>query len=899
MPTPWKDRALALAIGAAAFALYVRTLAPGLVPIMDTPMFQFLGRVLGVAHNPGYPFYSLVTYPFSFVPIGTLAYRINLFSALCGGLTVALAYMITRRLQTGRIAALVAAAGLAVGTVFWSQATIAEVYTLHAALVAGILLALLTWEATRNARYFYLAIVLFAAGLGNHTTIVGFAPAIALFAIAVDPGFVRRARTLFAVVAILLAGLCQYGFILLRTSQGAYAESPATDFLALVDVVRGHQFANRLFVFDWRTVLTDRLPFLISHVLVPEFTLAGLGLAAVGAAWLVARRWRDSLLLLAGGAAIFVFALNYDVVDIHVVLIPVFLVLWIAAGAGLHALMMETGRRARIAGAVLAMVFAALPVWMLVTHFPVNDQSREVDAATALDQLFDVLPDRSAIVREDFIVDRMVSYELLGRGLARARTLTILPEERPRLLEFLDQGFQEFAFDRSAARLRAGGFDVSYEPFGAARVPLVEFVATRPRGTLIALAIPGAEAAAFDATERGIFALVGAPTDIFRGRIQSNLALAGERDRGAAIWRVDPKGVDLRASELAGAEAPSWSVPDGLELAASGIRATVRRAARDLVATGQGLAVAVWTPDRARVDTFVAERDGSGRFAVTLPRTALSAYRVRGLAPTVSLSPASADLRDIFSSGNVLIGASPGAVVTVELHGTERLRPRVLRQSAPSITVAVEGCDEDACAAAPVDAQGARVTRLRISMPANLHESGSLELCVGAVPSAATAAVTGDAARASVQRLDTQGLLDRLDRGTERLVMSRGEQASLVADGWSGVEFDSVTPFRWIEGVPARLMLPVTLAAPFSIALQAFSGDDAQTSRRTVQLVLNGVALPAQAVLPNWHEYSWTPPVGALHRGPNAVSVVVADPEHPTRRGAGIVAVTSVTVSAR
>jgi hypothetical protein len=53
MPTPWKDRALALAIGAAAFALYVRTPAPGLVPIMDTPMFQFLGRVLGVAHNPG------------------------------------------------------------------------------------------------------------------------------------------------------------------------------------------------------------------------------------------------------------------------------------------------------------------------------------------------------------------------------------------------------------------------------------------------------------------------------------------------------------------------------------------------------------------------------------------------------------------------------------------------------------------------------------------------------------------------------------------------------------------------------------------------------------------------------------------------------------------------------
>jgi hypothetical protein len=71
-------------------------------------------------------------------------------------------------------------------------------------------------------------------------------------------------------------------------------------------------------------------------------------------------------------------------------------------------------------------------------------------------------------VREDFIVDRMVSYELLGRGLARTRTLAMLPEDRPRLVELLDQGFQEFAFDRSAARLRVEGFDVSYEPFGSA-----------------------------------------------------------------------------------------------------------------------------------------------------------------------------------------------------------------------------------------------------------------------------------------------------------------------------------------------------------------------------------------------------------------------------------------------
>ena len=57
------DVACAVAAGAAALVVYGRTLAPGLIALLDTPMFQFIGRVLGVPHNPGYPLYVLLTYP--------------------------------------------------------------------------------------------------------------------------------------------------------------------------------------------------------------------------------------------------------------------------------------------------------------------------------------------------------------------------------------------------------------------------------------------------------------------------------------------------------------------------------------------------------------------------------------------------------------------------------------------------------------------------------------------------------------------------------------------------------------------------------------------------------------------------------------------------------------------
>lgn len=184
--TTVRDWLCAVLVGLGAFLVYVRTLAPGLVAEVDSPMFQFIGRVLGVAHNPGYPFYVLVTHPFSYIPVGSLAYRLNLFSALLGSLTVALAFMVARKLQCRRVIAAAVALGLAFGHVFWSQSVIAEVYTLYAATLSGVVLALLAWAETRRAACYYLAIGLFAAGLGNHTTIVGFMPGIALFVFLTD-----------------------------------------------------------------------------------------------------------------------------------------------------------------------------------------------------------------------------------------------------------------------------------------------------------------------------------------------------------------------------------------------------------------------------------------------------------------------------------------------------------------------------------------------------------------------------------------------------------------------------------------------------------------------------------------------------------------------------------------
>ena len=172
---------------------------------------------------------------------------------------------------------------MAFGHIFWSQSLIAEVYTLDSAIIAGMLLALLAWGQTGRPALFFTSVALFAAGLGNHTTIVGFAPGMALYAVLKNRQFVLRARTLAITTLILFAGLLQYGFIIIRSRQpGAYLESRATTVRELVGVMSGQQFGDRLFAFEWRTVVFDRLPWLIGRVLTPELTLPGMALALIG-----------------------------------------------------------------------------------------------------------------------------------------------------------------------------------------------------------------------------------------------------------------------------------------------------------------------------------------------------------------------------------------------------------------------------------------------------------------------------------------------------------------------------------------------------------------------------------------------------------------------------------------
>ncbi len=170
------ERRIALGLGLAIFALYVITAAPGLYWLdsgeLTTAAFQ-----LGTAHPSGYPLHSLFGKGFSLFPVGSVAFRLTLLSAVAGAVTVSLVFLLAYRVATSvdvpplvaRIAAVTGALLMGLSHGFYRQATVTEVYTLAATAAVGSLL--LFWHVLRKRDPRWELLLAFVAGLaalGSH-----------------------------------------------------------------------------------------------------------------------------------------------------------------------------------------------------------------------------------------------------------------------------------------------------------------------------------------------------------------------------------------------------------------------------------------------------------------------------------------------------------------------------------------------------------------------------------------------------------------------------------------------------------------------------------------------------------------------------------------------------------
>lgn len=441
------DLVVAVLLGAGAFALYLMTLAPTVLT-GDGGEFQFVPYLLGVAHPTGYPLYVVLGWAWSrLLPVGDVAFRLNLFSALAAAAAVGFVYPTTRCLLrqalpalsplTNRLIAVLAGAILAVTPTLWSQAIIAEVYGLHLLLIVLLCCLLLAWGEQRSVldgapgegrqqRLLLGAAFTFGLGVAHHRTTLLVVPAILVYVWLVERRVFRDWRLILKVLLLVLLPLVLYLLIPLRAPHTPYLRLPLTQDreLALyentlpgfVEFVMGGPFGGSV---DLTVDLAARLA-MAWGFLWDEVGWLGVLLALAGIVWLAlpgrlapAGARRRTLLALTGLAflALMAFNLVYTIGDIFVMYIPVYfvVVLWLAIGVGglargLAAVLSRSAARAVhwVIPTAIALLFFLLPVRMVLANYDTVDRSGDTSAREGWEAILaESLPSGAVLVSDD------------------------------------------------------------------------------------------------------------------------------------------------------------------------------------------------------------------------------------------------------------------------------------------------------------------------------------------------------------------------------------------------------------------------------------------------------------------------------------------------------------------
>jgi tetratricopeptide (TPR) repeat protein len=363
--------ALGPVVFVAAFALFVAAAAPGLY-LRDAGELSTAAFTLGVAHETGFALWCLLAKAATLIPVGEVATRVTLLSALGGAATAWLAYRVVRALATdgelepgespsaranaGAAAGVAAAAVVAAGLTFFRAATVPEVYTPTAAALAA---ALWLWPSllAGDRRAGLLLAFLGGLSLGLHAhlrLLVGPAAVVAaLWRLRRGDRWPLVAPTALALGAAVVA------YLPLRA-----ARAPAANWADphTLGGVAAHLSAARI-----RGAYADQMFHRVGAHLAAfaRLTEGQLGVpvllfAAGGLVWLMAEPKRRALgvilIVILVGDALYSAALNPmaidDLQDGH----PTALALAIAAGAGVLAAARRLGGAAPWAAAAMAVL---------------------------------------------------------------------------------------------------------------------------------------------------------------------------------------------------------------------------------------------------------------------------------------------------------------------------------------------------------------------------------------------------------------------------------------------------------------------------------------------------------------------------------------------------------------
>jgi 4-amino-4-deoxy-L-arabinose transferase-like glycosyltransferase len=384
------------------FAVYMATLAPS-VTFFDSGEFLTATASLGSAHSPGYPLFLMFAKPFTWLPLGNIAFRINMATAFSSSLACLGVYLLTIRLLRDeqlmdnpvfsawsiKLAGLSAACAFAFTPRLWLQSNHDKPYPLLAFITAVIFYLILLWrqhykQGEERPAFIYAATFLAGMSMAAHQSVVLLLPAWTVLIVLADWRMITRIKELILATAFALFGFSVHLYLPLRATQNPLLNwgdpKSSTQFLWHF-LRRGYQSEPHLR--DASLLWEQIKAFNVPH----EFTWVGV-LLVVFALFRLWHLQRDIVIAYLTVICVFLLVIaGYFNTPREMIFLteefftPVYLLTAVLIGVGLHCLLEFAVKNARLPehfgfsvyGLVTGMFFS-LPVVMCITKYYENDQ---------------------------------------------------------------------------------------------------------------------------------------------------------------------------------------------------------------------------------------------------------------------------------------------------------------------------------------------------------------------------------------------------------------------------------------------------------------------------------------------------------------------------------------------
>jgi MprA protease rhombosortase-interaction domain-containing protein len=445
--------------------IYLLTLAPS-VTFFDSGEFLTAVSSLGTAHSPGYPLFINYAKPFTFLPFGSIAFRINIATAVSAGLACYGVYLLSSHLLKDeafpgeertaalarRLVPLCAALTFACTARLWLQSNHDKPYPLLAFICAIVLYLMLLWRESYLAgaerpSYVYLGAFLCGLGTGAHQIMVLMIPVYALLLISADRRVFLRVKEFLIALAFGILGFGIHLHLIVRALQKPllnWGDSKnLTQFLWNL-LRKGYPVEKP--VRDLKLLWAQMNAFNVPY----EFSILGLLLLVIGLAAFARRKGYLTLSYMIGVFSFLAVIAGYFNTPFEVIFLteefftPLYLFSAVIIGLGMFvaarevAARLPAGRSLRVG--LLALLFT-FPLAICLHNFRENDQHENYIAFDYASNTLRSLPENAVM----FTWGDSGAFPLWYlQGVERMREDLILPHTPHLVFDWYLDGFAEF-----------------------------------------------------------------------------------------------------------------------------------------------------------------------------------------------------------------------------------------------------------------------------------------------------------------------------------------------------------------------------------------------------------------------------------------------------------------------